>query len=170
MTSTQPRRGRPEAIPVEELAEIRNWFPEVKTKRGLQNRCYEVRALGTFYHSVDDQERFRHMLPPQAELEAGTAGYSSSTLSQLGRMDEGDAIAAADHICREKMTPAESVRFLKSLRCGGRNRKPSRLSLLKKLANVLDAYTAAHDCDADFVLSVVEDFSEIVSETREANE
>ncbi|WP_417736335.1 hypothetical protein [Rosistilla oblonga] len=170
MNASLPRRGRPKAIPENEIDEIRKWFPGIKTRRGIQNKCYEIRAIGLFYRTLGDQERFRHIIPPEADAWSGIAEFPFAILRELGRMDEGEAVEAADRICAKRMDPAESVRFLRSLRTGGRSRNASRLSLLAKLENALNTYTAAHDCDADFVLSVVEDFSEIVSETREASE
>jgi len=50
------KKGRPLAIPEQELDALRPLFPDITSRRGLQNRAYTIRALSLFYSSLGDPE------------------------------------------------------------------------------------------------------------------
>lgn len=78
MLQEQKKRGRPELLPKEFYNELQKIYPNVKTKRGLQNKFYAVEALSALKNEDTGLIKFIQ--------------DKDSILIQLGRIPHGATI------------------------------------------------------------------------------
>jgi len=108
------KRGRPKFHDEDQLNQLKGVFPDIKTRRGLQNKCYEINALD----AIKDIEGMEFLYDPQNQT------LKSSILSELGRLRNEDNIRlVAQHICEraknETLTIKQWEKICRSIRTLG---------------------------------------------------
>ena len=134
--SEKPRRGRPPALDPAWVREMQAMFPEIRTTRGLMNRCYAIRALGV----LDCAEAFRWFLPSKEDVMAGVADLPYELLTELGRIgDEERMHAAAAAVCEHRLKGKAAVAGVRRARMG-RVSAGSELALANTVITCINAY------------------------------
>lgn len=109
-TISQSKRGRPPVMSKEVEDEIKKSFPEIRTRRGRQNKFHAIYALTIL------REGFEYIVNTKA-VTAGTQDLPFTLLTELGRLDDSDIIREiAGIICKEQLTPKEAVIRIKRMR------------------------------------------------------
>ena len=128
--SKMKKRGRPEVFP-EFLQCVRAIYPDVKTKRGLQNKAYQAiagRAIGDDFPWLWDKSK-------------GT--IQVSILSELGRLEDPEVIRAfAKELCKKKPGAKKAVILIRRHRVG--EMKPDPLKLSNELIHTLNHYLSRY--------------------------
>jgi hypothetical protein len=140
------KRGRPRVLVEHAEAAYRQLFPEVRSRRSLQNRAYSSHALAVLAGVPEHRQRFRWLV--------GSDGNTlrMGALVELGRYrDEQSILNLADAMCRaaaeRRLTTSEAAALVRS----GRGRrgprefcKPSQDGLVTALSAALDRYQRTH--------------------------
>ena len=80
---------------------MENLYPDIKTRRGLQNKYYEIHALGV----LKDLEGMKFIL--DSKLEKAKWGI----LRELGRFkNEADMVSMAKWICKKTKKERHTIR------------------------------------------------------------
>ena len=97
-------RGRPPAFGPDYLRSLGALFPNVKTRRGLQNKAYQTRAIALMM----DKPAYAKIVPPTAAvMNDAVPFWSFDLLVELGRIPDDDfLLAVALLICQ---TPGISL-------------------------------------------------------------
>jgi len=111
--STKRKRGRPKFGREEmiSLMKEKNLFPDIRTERGFQNKCYEVDAVG----AIRDLDGMEFLVDREKET------LKSSILTEIGRLKDPETMRAlAEEVCEraktEKRTTKEWVQFCRAIR------------------------------------------------------
>jgi hypothetical protein len=132
-------------------------YPEVRTRRGMQNKVYMSHAFAVLKEVPDHRERYRWLLGDDGET------WRATLLAELGRLrNPGRIVEAADALCTMRPPRERGVAFLRRLRGITSRADPQRL--LDVLCTALDAYRRAHpDCAVAMMVEAVSELHEIVS-------
>jgi len=103
--------GRPQFQYEDQLNGVKERFPEIKTRRGLQNKCYEINAK----LAIKDEEGMEFLYDRQNQT------HKPSILSELGRLkNEDDIRLVAKYICKraknEKLSTKVWERICRNIR------------------------------------------------------
>lgn len=99
------KRGRPQVMTVEEYKILRNVFPEIRTRRGMLNKHWELRAFKVIADMIDEGMQGLDYLanPKEKTLNAGI-------LRELGRFEPDDIQHLAIEICQLVKVDKRTVR------------------------------------------------------------
>jgi len=99
------KRGRPKLLEPQAETVYAKLYPEVRTRRGMQNKVYMSHAFVVLKAVPDHRERYRWLLGEDGET------WRSTLLAELGRLrDPGRIVEAADALCT--MRPPRELRRL----------------------------------------------------------
>src|SRR5262245_7533859 len=134
------KRGRPEAVPPEALAVYARMFPEIKTRRGLQERCYAGLAI----RALSDDPAFEWLVSTREQIAGGTSRLRHTILAELGRVsDERMIKEMARLLCKQRPTAKRAAALIRRWR-----RAPCRdasiLGLAAALEGCVNDYLATH--------------------------
>lgn len=128
----KPKRGRPPAFAPAYLAAARNCCTQA-TERGRQNFHYAARAIA----QLNGDPAFDWLLNRPG------GAHRQTILAELGRIRDPDRLlAAARHVCAERLRTAAAVAFVR--RFQGTRRSVNALDLSLELVKFLDAYRRQH--------------------------
>lgn len=140
--SEKPRRGRPSVFSREEYDLVSCYSPEVRTRRGRQNRLYMHRAMGALGDGEDD--RFHWLHPPREAVMKRGARLRKRILSELGRIDDDDDLREmALVICEQKPTAKKAVAWIRRFRGASKKSAPG-LDLTRRLIHCINDYCETH--------------------------
>lgn len=168
------KRGRPRVLAEPVEAAFRKLWPEVRSRRSLQNRAYFGHAASALKDVPDHLTRFRWILG-----ERGDTGdtWRMGVLVELGRWNHPQTIVAfADQLCQvaasRRLTTTEAVALVRRARgkADGRDLcKPSGNGLVDALCATLNHYQRAHpDTGSGDFLEALNEVYGIVAEMMEA--
>lgn len=110
--SVSRKQGRPRVLVEHAEAAFRKLFPEVRSRRSLQNRAYSSRALAVLAEVPEHRQRFRWLV--------GSDGNTlrMGALVELGRYrDEQSVLNLADAMCRaaaeRRLTTSEAAALVR---------------------------------------------------------
>jgi hypothetical protein len=160
--ASEKRRGRPRTYDKNGMAALKTIWNDVQTDRHLQNKRWELKGQKVLW--PDDHARFDvneftwivdwNRFRATNKVNSGKWGI----VSEIGRLADaqGDDAArdAARAVCEFKLATKAAVAVLRRVRLG-RAAPARRLSLLERLARVLNQYRAEHpDTSADDLRAV----------------
>ena len=101
------KRGRPRRYDSEWVAKIRTLYPEVRTERGIRNKCYLLDAVRALKPDDDD-------IPREYSWLWNDDRIRETILYALGRQnwDAESVRLVARSICRDKMRTREAIEFI----------------------------------------------------------
>lgn len=133
-------RGRPPAFSAEYRAAIGALFPDIKTRRGLSDCLYRLRAVNL----LEKDKRFTWLADGEA-MQAGRPGaWRPAILTELGRIGDDDTLlAVAARLCELKPKTKDAVARIRRARLG---REPAGdyLALCVHLENTVNSYLLTH--------------------------
>jgi hypothetical protein len=157
-------RGRPRAFSPEEETAFRNMFPEIRTRRGLQNRMYACRAISVLKQVAGDEvfNRFGWLLGPSFDA----AKMRFTLLTELGRLDQpADIATLVSTLCKTKDPPHIAVALIRQRVRKKGNARPTVEHATYYLASAVDTWLQRYP-DADFGV-MVEALNELYSIIQE---
>ena len=114
--SEKTRRGRPPAFPDFMLDFQRTSYPEVRSRRGLNDLCYRALALNVILHAPDPT-RFGWLCDMEAMRAKTPNAWKPSILTELGRMaTAADIVECAEVLCERKPSTKQAVAWLRRVR------------------------------------------------------
>jgi hypothetical protein len=135
----KPKRGRPPSRDANALSMLRSWFPEIRTRRGQQNRWHALHALTV----LDYDPAFRWLVPSEEAIHRGEGGIRFSVLNELGRIaDDGELRDVAAVVCERQMKTREAVAFVRRCRVGAR--PGGAIALTNAVIGCVNAYVQQH--------------------------
>ena len=160
-------RGRPRAFSQEEEAIFRNLFPEITTRRGMQNRMYAVRAIGVLNASAggDPSGRFEWLVGPSRDHPK----MRFTVLTELGRIDNPADIATfADVLCQKKYTSRMAIALIRQRVRKTANPQPTVDAATDYLAGAVDAWFEQYpDANRRVMLDALNEVYSIIQERTE---
>ncbi len=160
--ASKKKRGRPPAFAYETLGLLRSHYPDIKTKRGLQNKAYEMRALSVL---KDDPQRYGWLCDIEAMRRGDANSYKPTILTELGRIvDEEKLKTAASEICRIKPKTKDAVTMTRRYRTG-KAASGSAVDLRNRITHTINDYLATHpDTSLQQVRAALADAYEAIEE------
>jgi hypothetical protein len=160
-------RGRPRVFSSEQEALFRNLFPEIRTRRGLQNRMYACRAISVLKQAAgaDVFGRFGWLLGPSFEA----AKMRFTLLAELGRLDRpADIATLASTLCEKKDPPRRAVALIRQrVRKTGKAR-PTVEDATYYLASAVDTWLQRYpDADLGVMVEALNEVYSIIQERLE---
>jgi hypothetical protein len=163
MSETYPekaskKRGRPRLLAPQAEAVFAKLYPEVRTRRSIQNKVYLSHAFVALKGVPDHRERYLWLIGDDGNT------FRSTLLAELGRLrDLARIVEAADKLCEARPSRENGVAYLRRLR--GIKSSADQERLVSVLATALDAYRRAHpDCTAAMAMEALNEVYAIVSE------
>jgi len=103
-TELKTKRSRPKFRHEYFVDFIKGHYTNIKTRRGIQNKCYEIHALG----AIRNKEYVGDI---SFLFDLNTNHIQSSILAELGRLNDEDAIrTVAKKLCDKAKTEKHTVR------------------------------------------------------------
>lgn len=134
------KRGRPPAFCQAQMNFYKGLFPEIRTRRGLQDRAYALQA----YDVLKDDRGFEWLCSTPEKINASTGELQFSILGALGRITDPEALkAVAREVCRLKPSARRAVVMIRRWRTGKVN-VGNCLTLGAQLERCINDYLAAH--------------------------
>ena len=106
------KRGRPKIATDEKTAFYNSLFPDIETRRGIQNQMYAAAGLGTLKEYDDETGDNLH------EYFIVGRHMKTSLLSELGRWPESERVEMAKHIrdSEESYTVKDWIHAMRKVR------------------------------------------------------
>jgi hypothetical protein len=109
--SEKRKRGRPAAFDPDGMRMFRRLYPEIKTKRGLQDKVCQVRAIRLLGKGADPS--FFWLFCPK------TNTVRASILAELGRIEDDEALRVfATQVCESKPKTKDASAIIRRWRLG----------------------------------------------------
>lgn len=164
------KRGRPPVFGREVLDEYKRLYPDLRTRRSLQEEVYRSFAI----HALDPpDERWRWLWDREAALK-GLGTWKPGILAALGRVGDDESIRAlATSLSLRKPSTKAAIACIRRWRLGRAARRPGlETSLTARLARVVDAYRTSHpDCTTDEIFTALQNVADFTAElSQEAND
>jgi hypothetical protein len=135
----KPKRGRQPSLDATAMSMLRSWFPEIRTRRGQQNRWHALHALNV----LDYDPAFRWLVPSEEAIHRGEGSIRFSVLNEVGRIaDDGELRAVAAVVCERQLKTREAVAFVR--RCRVAPRPGSATALTNAVIGCVNAYVQQH--------------------------
>jgi hypothetical protein len=115
-------------------------FRETRTRRGLMNKAYSIRALGV----LKNNRAFRWLCSTEEAINRGDGELRFSILAELGRVDDEKTLRAfAREICKRKPRAKVAVALIRRWRTG-KDCPGGAISLTDALIRCVNDYLATH--------------------------
>ena len=127
------KTGRPKMDPIMEefLRHTGQWDAETETRRTLQNRLHQVRAM-LVLRQAPDYTRFAWLIDKK------------TILSELGRIEKDETLLkVAEVMCKQKPNTQQAVAMIRGLR-RGTTPEPDAQALAQVIINTVTAYIQSH--------------------------
>jgi hypothetical protein len=164
---TAKPRGRPRAFPAEQEALFRNLFPEIRTRRGLQNRMYACRAISVLEQSAGGEAGKRYGWLTGASDQDPKLRFA--VLTELGRIDRPADIATfAAALCEKRHPPRVAVALIRQRVRKAGKALPTVDDAVACLAGAVDAWFQRYpDADGRVTLEALNEVYSIIQERLE---
>jgi len=160
--SEKSKRGRPVVFDKGHLSIMGGFFPEIGSRRHLQNKAYQSIAIGALRSGGDEiGPEYSWLFDPTANV------VKSTILSELGRLGDHETIRIlARDICVGRVRTSIAVPRLRALR--KKQRPADALDLTNKIVNTINAYIELHgSCTNDQILDAIRTAEGVVREREE---
>lgn len=168
--SEKPKRGRPRKLGDNTLQSFAAYYPDVKTRRGKQNKAYELLAMRTFLDVLEANPEEARRWEWIGVLRDGSGGraYKCVLMTALGRLgDDALIIKAADLICERKLNGPRAINFIRNLQ-PWRRKDASAIDLTVAIGKTVDGYIGKHpDTTWQQVKAALENVLETISELED---
>jgi hypothetical protein len=165
--STAKPRGRPRAFSPEQEALFRNLFPEIQTRRGLQNRMYACRAISVLKQNAGGEASGRYGWLVGVSEENPRLRFA--VLTELGRLDRPSDIAAlAATLCEKRYPPRMAVALIRQRVRRTGKALPTVDDAAGYLAGAVDAWFQRYpDADEQVMLEALNEVYSTIQERLE---
>ena len=139
------RRGRPRVLAPEYLQALQHLFPDIQSRRHLQDVACRQRALAL----LTDDPACRWLCDPEAMQRGQPSGplqksWRPGILAELGRIpDDEDLKALAGEICKVKPRTKDAVLLIRRWR-KGKESPGDATSLAASVVRCIDDYLKRH--------------------------
>jgi hypothetical protein len=168
------KRGRPRVLDEKAESVFRKLFPELRSRRSLQNRAYSSHAASVLKTMPDFLERYRWIFGESGEM---GATWRHGVLVELGQLrDEQSIINLADAMCQaakeRRLTTSEVVALARRGRgkmlVGKELCRSSQDGIVNAICAALDQYQRTHpDTETQGILEALNEVYGIVASMME---
>lgn len=157
--SEKPKRGRPKLYSDEVIRVHGEIWHETKTRRGLQNKSRQVRAMRALKEVSPEYAEFRWLIDPAGQVK-------QAIMYELGRLsDDADIVEWAKLLCDHKPKGKEAIAMIRRWRLG-ESSKEGALALGGILTRAIDDFCRRYpDTTAQQILAALENTADAVQES-----
>lgn len=124
-SETKRREGRPARFSDETMAYVATLYPEVRSRRGLVDIAYRIRACAL----LKDIAACHWLYDSEAVKQGDDSAWQPSILTELGRIDDDDAlIAIAMQVCARQPSREDAIHLIRRYRTTPRPPLPDQLA------------------------------------------
>jgi len=134
-SETKRREGRPARFSDETMAYVATLYPEVRSRRGLVDIAYRIRACAL----LKDIAACHWLYDSEGAKQGNDSAWQPSILTELGRIDDDDALLAiAMQVCARQPSREDAIHLIRRYRTAARPPLPDQLTT--EILGVINGY------------------------------